>query len=421
MEMREEEVVIVGAGISGLATAVALRRVGVRVLVLERWEELRITGAALALYSNAWFALEALGVAHKLSPFYVPTQKGRITNVTNGAVKEVSYSGFEGRNGPIVVHRRKLLESLAEELPPDTIRFSSKLISIHSHTTPQGSSIATLQLEDNTIIKAKVLIGCDGVHSVVGRWLGLMPPVPSGRNGIRGLAVYPQGHGFSQALHQFVKPGLRGGFVPINDKDLYWFLFYYSESTGNEIPVDPLLIQKEVLENLAKDFPPKYLEVVKHSDLPALTCAPLVLRCPWDLLLKNLSRGNITVAGDALHPMTPDLGQGGCSALEDAVVLGRHIGNSFLQNRRIVPEEVPKAINGYVVERRWRVAGLITKSYLSGWAQQGGGSGWLMKLIRDIIFFKLLYRFVFDSIYYDSGKLPSISLPNGSQMGFKTD
>ncbi|KAJ4974298.1 hypothetical protein NE237_007472 [Protea cynaroides] len=419
MEMIEE-VVIVGAGIAGLATAVALKRVGVPVLVLERWPELRITGAALALYSNAWFALEALGVAHKLLPFYVPTQKGRITNVVNGTVKEVSYSGIEGRNGPIVVHRRKLLESLAEELSPGTIRYCSKLMSIQSHRTPEGSYIAILKLEDNTIIKAKVLIGCDGVHSVVAQWLGLMSPVPSGRSGVRGLSVFPQGHGFSQSLHQFVKPGLRGGFVPINDKDLYWFLFYNSEFIGNEIPGDPMMIQKEVMENLAKDFPPKYLEVVKHSDLPALTCAALVLRCPWDLLWKNLSRGNITMAGDAMHPMTPDLGQGGCSALEDAVVLGRHIGNSFLQNGGIVPEKVAGALKEYIGERKWRVSGLITKSYLSGWAQQGG-SGWLMKIIRDIIFFKLLYKIVFDSIYYDCGKLPTISSPNGSKKLCKTD
>ncbi|KAJ4953975.1 hypothetical protein NE237_030807 [Protea cynaroides] len=420
MEMREE-VVIVGAGISGLATAVALKRVGVPVLVLERWPELRITGAALFLFPNAWFALEALGVAHKLTPFYVPTQKGRITNVINGAIKEVSYSLIEGRSGPVVVHRRKLLESLAEELSPGTIRYSSKLMSIQSQSTPEGSSIAILKLEDNTIIKAKVLIGCDGVHSVVAKWLGLMSPVPSGRSGVRGLSVYPQGHGFTQAFHQFVKPGLRGGFVPITDKDLYWFLFYYSKSTGNEIPRDPLVIQKEVMENLAKDFPPKYLEVVKHSDLSALICAPLELRCPWDLLLKNLSRGNITIAGDAMHPMTPDLGQGGCLALEDAVVLSRHIGNSFLQNGGIVPKEVAGAIKGYIEERKWRVVGLIAKSYLSGWAQQGRGSGWLMKLIRDIIFFKLLYKIIFDSIYYDCGKLPKISSPNGSRKLCKTD
>jgi 2-polyprenyl-6-methoxyphenol hydroxylase-like FAD-dependent oxidoreductase len=67
----DAEVVIVGAGIAGLATAVALRRVGVGgVLVLERHSELRATGAALTVYPNGWIALRALGVGHKLTSRY---------------------------------------------------------------------------------------------------------------------------------------------------------------------------------------------------------------------------------------------------------------------------------------------------------------------------------------------------------------
>ena len=67
----EAEVVIVGAGIAGLAAALALRRVGVGgVLVLERHAELRSTGAALTIFPNGWFALRALGVAHKLTSRY---------------------------------------------------------------------------------------------------------------------------------------------------------------------------------------------------------------------------------------------------------------------------------------------------------------------------------------------------------------
>lgn len=69
--MAEEDVVIVGAGIAGLATAVALKRVGIRALVLERSDGLRATGAALTLFPNAWVALDALDVAHKLTPHYV--------------------------------------------------------------------------------------------------------------------------------------------------------------------------------------------------------------------------------------------------------------------------------------------------------------------------------------------------------------
>ncbi|XP_042479763.1 monooxygenase 3-like [Macadamia integrifolia] len=154
------EVVIVGAGIAGLATALALKRVGVRALVLEKSPELRATGAAISILSNGWLVLHHLGVAHKLTSTSPPTSKGFVTKVANGAIQEVSYSGVQLIQGKKyehrIVHRKVLLESLAEELPPGTIRFSSKLISIHTHITHEGFSIATLQLGDGTIIKSKV-------------------------------------------------------------------------------------------------------------------------------------------------------------------------------------------------------------------------------------------------------------------------
>lgn len=168
---------------------------------------------------------------------------------------------------------------------------------------------------------------------------------------------------------------------------------------------DPEQIQKLVIENFAKDFPPIYTEVVRHCDLSTLTWAPLLMRLPWDLVFGNISKGNMAVAGDAMHPMTPDLGQGGCSALEDAVVLGRHIGNSFQVNGRLVPKAVSRAIDGYVKERRWRTTWLIIGSFLSGWAQLGG-KGWFMKLFRDAIFYRFLFKRLFGVANYDCGKLP---------------
>ncbi|KAF8404437.1 hypothetical protein HHK36_009322 [Tetracentron sinense] len=333
-----------GDGPIGLATALALKRVGVRALVLEKSDGLRATGAALTLFPNAWLALEALGAAHKLTSLYAPFTK----------------SG----DGPRTVHRRALLEALAEELPIDTIRFSSKPISIETHTD-EGSSITILRMEDGNIIKAKVLVGCDGVHSVVAQWLGLKAPVHSGRSAVRGLAVFPQ---------------------------------------DEEIIGKPELMLKEVIDNFAKHFPQIFLEVVRHSDLSTVTWAPLMFRLPWALICGQAGKGNITVAGDAMHPMTPDLGQGGCAALEDAVVLGRNIGNS-LQNGKILSGEVAGALERYVQERRWRAAGLITGSFLSGWVQQGG---WLMKFFRDMIFYRFIFSRIVNVIRYDCGKLPGV-------------
>ncbi|XP_024183877.2 monooxygenase 2 [Rosa chinensis] len=405
METMVEDVVIVGAGIAGLATAVALKRAGIEALVLERSEGLRATGAALTLYPNAWSALDALGISQKLATRYAPTLKGHIIDVDTGEVQEVSRAiTNEVPVGPRCLHRKALLEALADELPIHSVRFSSKITAIDTQQH-EGSSLAIVHMENGTIIKAKVLIGCDGVHSVVSRWLGLGEPVLSGRSAVRGLAVFPQGHGLGQNFRQYVGTGIRAGFIPVSDKDVYWFFSCISPAKGESLGEDPKETKKQVLENYAKDLPPLYLDVVQHSDLSTLTRAPLKFRYPWHVVFGNLSKQNITVAGDAMHPMTPDLAQGGGSALEDAVILGRHIGKSFVKNGRVlVPKEMAVAIDKYIEERRWHVALLIAGSYISGWVQQAG-SGWGKKFLRDVMFYKFLYPKIVRYMHYDCGKL----------------
>ncbi|XP_056159110.1 monooxygenase 2-like [Syzygium oleosum] len=196
---------------------------------------------------------------------------------------------------------------------------------------------------------------------------------------------------------------------PPNDKELYWFFLGKCPPKGMENGVDPEMIQKEVSENLAKDFPPGYLDIVKRSDLSSLTWAPLMFCYPWDVLFGNLARSNVTVAGDAMHPMTPDLGQGGCSALEDAVVLDRHLGDLISKHGELVTQDIGFAIERYAKERRLRAAILITASYFSGYLQQDGSSG-LMKFLRDVVFYRLVLAIIVNSItQYDCGKLPSVS------------
>ncbi|OWM76401.1 monooxygenase 2-like [Punica granatum] len=399
----EEEVVIVGAGIGGLATSVALKRVGVRALVLERAADLRATGAALTLFPNAWRALDALGVADKLTALYAPLERGYVTDVKTKLTQQVLYAASE-RGGPRPLHRKALLQALADELPSDTIRFSSKLTSIESKVE-DGNRISVLGLDDGTIIKAKVVIGCDGVHSVIARRLKLGSPVHSGRFAVRGLSVYPEGHGLARTVQQYVDVSKRAGFVPLNDNEIYWFFVCKTPPKGKDFGSNPESIQREVMENWAKDFPVSYLDVVQHSDLSTLSWAPLMFRYPWDVVLGTLNTESTTVAGDAMHPTTPELGQGGGMALEDAVVLGRHMGNLTGPNGKLRPVDVGQALGKYIGERRWRTAWIITASFLSGWIQQDG-SGWWMKLLRDV-FYKTILPKLSSVAQYDCGSLPN--------------
>ncbi|KAB1210206.1 3-hydroxybenzoate 6-hydroxylase 1 [Morella rubra] len=348
--MEEADVVIVGAGVAGLATAVALKRLGVRALVLEKAEGLRTTGSALGLSPNAWFALDALGKAHKLTTAYAPCRKGYVTDIQTGAIQEISFAKFEtGGHFVRLVHRKlywKLWQKNCQLAPFVSLPSSSPSETRHKKAHAVLSFIWMMEL------------------------------------------VYTAKESVTYSSGIFI-------VIP-----------------GEDIAHDPELIKREVTDNFAKEFPRLYLKVVQHSDLSSITWSRLMFRLPWDIIFGNLSNGNVTVAGDAMHPMRPDMGQGGCSALEDAVVLGRHIGESIIRNGRLVAgDQMADALKRYAEERRWRAAGLITGSYLSGWVQQEG-SGWFTKFLRDVLFYRLLYSVIFGARRFDCGKLPCVSSNN---------
>ncbi|CAN6452603.1 unnamed protein product [Victoria cruziana] len=407
MEGEYQEIVIVGGGIAGLATSIALRRVGLPSLLLERSAQLRTTGAAISLFPNAWRALEALGVARKLAPLYSPLNKVYFTDLSSG--KTVSTNSLRRANtsdnlSARAVHRKVLLEALADEVPKEAIRFGSNLSSIRKLP---DSSLIVLHLEDGTVIKTKVLIGCDGVRSVVARWLGLPQPVHSGRSAAVGISVFPDGHGLKNEVRQVLGEGSRSGFTPLNDKEVYWFMTYKSQlDQGADLWKDRALIRDAVLQRMEKDFPATFVELVRRSELETTSLSQLMFRWPWDLFLGDVSKGNVTVAGDAMHPMTPDLGQGGCSALEDAVVLARNLGEAH-GKAELDEKSIEEALKKYVEERRMRTAGLITGALLSGWIQ--GETGWLVKMIRNTIFYRHLFSRLPAFVDYDCGELPVIS------------
>jgi 2-polyprenyl-6-methoxyphenol hydroxylase-like FAD-dependent oxidoreductase len=77
-----------------------------------------------------------------------------------------------------------------------------------------------------------VLIGCDGINSVVAKWLGLAKPSYSGRTAARGLAHCPDGHGFEPKFLQFIGNGFRSGMLPCNETDIYWFFTWAPSENG---------------------------------------------------------------------------------------------------------------------------------------------------------------------------------------------
>ncbi|XP_010260765.1 PREDICTED: uncharacterized protein LOC104599766 isoform X2 [Nelumbo nucifera] len=406
-----EDVVIVGAGIAGLTTSLGLHRMGLRSLVLESSDSLRTTGFALTTWANAWKALHVIGIADSLRQEHVLLQGVKGTSTISGlTTSEILFKDIKKFGDVEVrcVRRNLLIEALEKELPPGTIRFSSKVVAIE-----EAGYLKVLHLADGSVLKTKVLIGCDGVNSVVAKWLGLQKPAFTGRFSTRGYATFSSGHGLEPKFLMFFGHGVRSGFIPCDEKTAYWFITWTPSTEQNGMEENPAKLKQFILSKL-DNAPKEVVSVVENTELESIITSPLRLRWPWNVLWGDIFRGNVCVAGDALHPMTPDIGQGGCSALEDGIVLAKCLAQALLMEPKreakgIDEKEeynrIKNALEKFAKERRWRSFQLISTAFVVGLIQQSNGK--LMGFLRDKLLSSFMTRLMLERANYDCGGLKS--------------
>ncbi|MBR0752312.1 FAD-dependent monooxygenase [Bradyrhizobium jicamae] len=311
-------VAIIGAGMGGLATAAALRRVGIDVTVYEQAMQFARLGAGIQIGCNAMQVLRKLGLEGRLrgGSFYPRSWNNRDWQTGEIKFDMIFGESAEEKFGApyLLAHRGDLHAALASIVPNEFVRLSHKLTGLDQ--TADGIKLSFANGETAT---ADAVVGADGVHSVVRDMLFSTAPAKfSGRIAYR--TTYPA------ALL---------GTERIDDCTKWWgedrhIVIYYVKPDRSEIylvtsqPEPDFRIEswsaKGDVRELRKAFDGFHPEVTQ-----VLAACPDVHK--WAIMdreaLPRWADGNVTLLGDACHPMTPYMAQGAAMAIEDAAVLSR--------------------------------------------------------------------------------------------------
>jgi 2-polyprenyl-6-methoxyphenol hydroxylase-like FAD-dependent oxidoreductase len=321
-------VAVIGAGIGGLTAAAGLQRAGATVTVFERARGPAPVGSGLSLFGNAFTALDAIGLGDDVRALGPPRPglraalrrpDGRAVTVTPpGAVRDVR-----------VVHRADLHRVLAGALAPGTIRYGSAV-----EAEPAGFDL---------------VVAADGLRSRTrASWPGDPGVRYAGYSAWRGVTGTPVD--LLGTAGETVGRGERFGLAPLGDGRVYWFAV--------------------VSMPAGRTFTDEYAEVRRRfagwhapiGEVLAATPPETVFRTDIHDLARpapTFRRGRTVLLGDAAHAMTPDLGQGGGQAMEDAATLVRLLEAGPVEQALDAYDRLRRARTGPIAARARRMGRLM--------------------------------------------------------------
>ncbi|MFI7222775.1 FAD-dependent monooxygenase [Nonomuraea angiospora] len=295
--------IIVGGGIGGLAAAVAFQRRGWEVEVLERAPEFTEVGAGLAIQPNGLRALDALGLGDSLRAGGLADPPAGVRSTSGGWLIRNDIDDLKRRFGQwVTVHRADLIDLLRSAVPVQALRPGTQVRRVRPDgTVLHGGGTST----------ADLVVGADGLHSVTRRSLWPHAPGPRyvGYTTWRLIAPPQPIEGSAETWGR----GERFGHLPMPDGRVYCYLMANA-------PAASQAGLAELRERFAR----------WHDPIPALLASAredtVLQHDTYELPnLRTYVRGKAAVLGDAAHAMTPNLGQGACQALEDAVALAHAV------------------------------------------------------------------------------------------------
>ncbi|KAK9809571.1 hypothetical protein WJX73_002978 [Symbiochloris irregularis] len=371
-----DAVIIAGAGIGGLAAAAALTKLNVPVVVLERASKPRDEGGAIALWPNAFRALDALGLAQSLREAHPLLERVELWSSSGEQLRTFALDECEGAPHEFRgVARGELLAALRSAVPAEKIIYDCPVNVVHA--LEEGMQVT---LEDGSDFQARIVVGADGTRSRVSSTLRLLPPSYSGYSAYRGVADI-SGTGLqpltpSNIVRQLFGEGVRTGLYPLSASQWYWFVCWNCPAddpalTGEEGKAHALSLVQDWADSAGAK------QAIANTPAETITRSRVVDR--WRLPGMRTPSHMMTLLGDAAHPMTPNLGQGGCCALEDAVVLARELAaactssgdGSAASSGRLSLMQAPTkgltdALRRFEKERSARVLPITIRSHLMG-------------------------------------------------------
>jgi 2-polyprenyl-6-methoxyphenol hydroxylase-like FAD-dependent oxidoreductase len=334
--------VVVGAGIGGLATAIALEGAGVEPIVIERAPGLHETGFGLVVSANAVTALRLLGLRDAVAARGTRVRRAEIRNPRDDLLTRIDYEALGWETYGIL--RSELQQVMLEAVPVERLRLGTTCIG----ATDDGHVL----LDDADPVVGDFVIGADGIRSTVRRSLFGEEPLRYG-----GHRAWRAGTRFDdeRVRDRFVEVWGAGGgfgFGPAGRSRVYWYCF---EAVPDGAPA-PDRPRDEFLRRYGTWFDPipALIESTEHDAIEPTFTYDRQPRRTW-------GRGRVTLLGDAAHPMKPNIGQGAAQALEDAVVLGSCITDS---------DDPEQALRAYERRRIRRANAVVRASRRAGHAAE---------------------------------------------------
>lgn len=314
--MQTKTFAILGGGICGLSTAIALRNIGIRAEVYESAPGFRPLGAGLLLAANAMRSFQKIGIAEKIAArgrllprFSIFDDRGKVITAADATAIGRKY-GLHN----FAIHRADLHEALAAELDPAQLHTGKRATGFSKNGTR-----TVVQFEDGSTIETDYLLAAEGIHSAIRRQL-LPDAGPRYAGYTCWRAVVDAGPVSQDFASETWGAAGRFGIVPLAGNRIYWF------AVVNAPQNDPAMRDFRVadLQRLFGKFHAPVSQILAQTRDEDLIWNDIIDLQP----LPQFAFGNILLLGDAAHATTPNMGQGACQAIEDAAILADELAKN---------------------------------------------------------------------------------------------